>query len=155
VIGLKDNRYRRPLRPLSVDALRQRRDCAREEAHWEKMLKVGASLTPDKVAVRPASASVRTSLDVVDGMTRFDNLVIPRALPVAVGSDDEDLVCGGCGRTIASHSSREAMRRDHPQGDRLVIRCTCRALNVICGEAGRRNRHYFRQRLPLRRGPGA
>jgi hypothetical protein len=155
MIGLKDNRYRRLPRPLSAEGLRQRRDRAIEEALWEKMLSVTATVKPVDSPPRQTSASVRTLLDVVDGMTRYDHLVMPRALPVAVGSDDEDLACGKCAETIASRSSREAIRRDHPQGDRLVIRCTCRALNVVCGEAGRRNRHYFRQRLPLRRGPRA
>jgi hypothetical protein len=156
MIGLKDNRYRRLPQPLSAEGLRQRRDRAREEAQWEVMLRVvAAGPTPSRAPAAPASASVRTLLEVVDAMNRYDNLVMPRTLPLATGTDDEDLACGGCGATIASHIGREAMRRAHPQGDRLVIRCTCRALNVICGGAGRRNRLYFRQRMPLKRRPRA
>lgn len=147
MIDLKDNRYRRPPRPLSAESLLRRRDQALEEAAWEARLRsVAMTEAREGPMPAPAPSPVRTILDVVDGMTRYDNLVMPRTLPVAVGSDDEDLACGNCGQTIASHSSREALRQSHPQGDRLVIRCPCRALNVVCGVAGRRNRLYFRQR---------
>jgi hypothetical protein len=42
--------------------------------------------------------------------------------------------------------SREALRRIHPHGKRLLVRCPCRALNVISGLADRRSRLYRRQR---------
>jgi hypothetical protein len=108
-----------------------------------------AEMKPQEPA--PAASKVTIQLEVVDGMTRYDNLIIPRALPVTMGCEDEDLACGRCGDVIASRASRDTVRRNYPQGDRVVIRCTCRALNVICGNAGRKNRQYFRQKLRLSR----
>jgi hypothetical protein len=50
-------------------------------------------------------------LDVVDGVTRYDSLLMPRTLPVATGDEAEDLACGKCGETIALRAGRDTVRR--------------------------------------------
>ncbi len=153
MIGSRSNQLGRVPCPLSGPAPRHDRDCAAEEARWEAQLRMLARMKRQErpSLPAPAPAPVLTTLDVVDGMTRYDNLVIARALPLAVGDDAEDLACGKCGGVIAVRASRETVRNRYPQGDRLLIRCSCRAINVLCGEAGRRNRLYFRQGRPLAR----
>lgn len=153
MIGSGSNPCGRVQQALSDRALRHDRDCAAEEARWEAQIRMMAQMKRQERPAPPATAPapVQTTLDVVDGMTRYDNLVIARALPLAVGSDAEDLTCGKCGGVIAARASRETVRNRYPQGDRLLIRCSCRAINVLCGEAGRRNRQYFRQKKPLAR----
>lgn len=153
MIASRGNQAGRVPRPPSRRAPCHDRDCAAEEARWEAQLRMLARMKRQERPSPPvtAPAPVLTTLDVVDGMTRYDNLVIARALPLAVGSDAEDLACGKCGGVIASRANRETVRSRYPQGDRLLIRCSCRAINVLCGEAGRRNRLYFRQGRPLAR----
>lgn len=153
MIGIRKNQGGRTPPGLSDEGARRRREDAAEEARWEMKLRATAKRELEEPAphIATCAAPVTTRLEVIDGMNRYDNLVIPRALPVTVGCDGEDLACGKCGDVIASRASRDTVRRNYPQGERVVIRCTCRALNVICGDAGRRNRLYFRQRLPLSR----
>jgi hypothetical protein len=40
-------------------------------------------------------------------------------------------VCGKCGDVIGSRISPATARREHPEGERLVVRCTCGALNLL------------------------
>ncbi len=149
MIGLKTNHGAPAPCPRSREALRLERDWAADEARWEAQLrKAGRAIPMERQPAIVRGPAVRTMLDVVDGVTRYDSLIIPRALPVTTGSEAEDLACGKCGSAIASRASRDTVRRSYPQGERLVIRCTCRALNVICGKAGRNNRQFFRQRTP-------
>jgi hypothetical protein len=150
MIGMRNNRSGLTTpSPLSDEGARRRLECAADEARWAAKLRATAKTKAREPA--PGAAPVTILLDVVDGMTRYDNLIMPRALPIAVGCEGEDLACGKCGDVIASRAGRDTVRRNYPQGDRVVIRCTCRALNVLCGDAGRKNRQYFRQRLPLSR----
>ena len=125
MIGMRNNPAGAKPSPLSDMAVRRRRERAADEARWEAKLRAMAEMKPQEPA--PAAAKVTIQLEVVDGMTRYDNLIIPRALPVTMGCEDEDLACGRCGDVIASRASRDTVRRNYPQGDRVVIRCTCRA----------------------------
>jgi len=124
-----------------------------DEAGWEAQIRRMAKLQTReaKTAVTSAVPPIVMALVVIKAIKRLDTLLIPRDLPLAVGIDAEDLVCGGCGTIIASRISRESARRRHPEGERVVVRCSCRALNLLHGAAapaaaGRRLR-------PRRRSP--
>jgi hypothetical protein len=138
MIGLRTNAARGapPLMPERV-AWRRERDA--EEARWEAQLGRMATRRPKEVErIVSPPAPVRTALYVVGGMLRHDSLLLPRILPIATGSDAEDLVCGKCGAVIAARLSRAAARCRHPEGRRLVVRCTCKALNLLSGRTGKR-----------------
>jgi len=143
---------RRP--PLLPGRSARQRERDAEEAGWEarlRQLPKHATRHVDPVPVS-APAPLRTVLDLVTGVDRHDMLLIPRTLPIAVGGDGEDLACGQCACVIASGTSRASARGRYPEGDRLVVRCTCRALNLLSGQAGPRS--SFRQALPVRARPG-
>lgn len=138
MIGLRTNASRGPPRPMP-ERLAGRRERDAEEARWEAQLRRMATCRPREVErIASPPAPVRTALDVVGGMLRHDALLLPRTLPIATGSEAEDLLCGRCGTVIAARLSREAARGRHPEGRRLVVRCTCKALNLLSGSAGRR-----------------
>jgi hypothetical protein len=52
-------------------------------------------------------------------------------LPVMTGSDEGDLNCGKCGMAIAEKTSSSAFHQKIQTDQRLVVECTCGALNVI------------------------
>lgn len=138
MIGLRTNLSRRPP-PLPGPTARQREREA-DEARWEAQIRRLAALGTREagpVAARLPALST-TALDLAAGMTRHDTLLLPRTLPLITGSEAEDLACGRCGAVIASRTSRQTARSRHPGGRRLVVRCTCRALNLLWGRAGRR-----------------
>ena len=125
-----------------------------EEAAWEAQLRRMAKYQTREIepAAAPAPAPpVRTAMDVVSGRKRHDFLLLPRRLPIVTGSESEDLACGKCGTVIAARTSRETARRRHPEGDRLVVRCTCKALNLLCGKAGIRSSYIARRDPPATR----
>ena len=139
MIGLRTNASRGAPPPLPERTARRRERDA-EEARWEAQLGRMAARRPrevERIVSLPAPA--RTALDLVSRVLRHDALLLPRTLPFATGSDGEDLVCGRCGAVIAARLDREAARGRHPEGRRLLVRCTCRALNLLSGEAGLRS----------------
>lgn len=110
-----------------------RRRCDADEARWEAQIRKLAGHAADE-SRRPASsrpAPMRTTLVVASGVTRRDALIMPLTLPTFSGDENEDLVCGKCGDVIGFRISPVTARREHPEGERLVVRCTCGALNLL------------------------
>ncbi len=151
MIGVRTNACVRTPPPLSDNAARLRRERAADEARWEAQLRTMARDRPRERA--PAAVGmpppVTKLLDLVNGRSRHDTLLIPRTLPVITGSEPENLACGKCGTVIAARISPQSARRQHPEGDRLVVRCTCRALNLLCGMAGIRSSYVARRNPPV------
>ena len=115
----------------------RRSECDEEEIRWEERIR---ALSKQKVVrlvppVRPQCSPTRLSL--TSRVTRRDHLLIPRALPALSGTESENLVCGRCSEVIGSGLTRRTARREHPDGSRLVIRCTCGALNLVSSEHGK------------------
>ncbi|MEA3051445.1 MAG: hypothetical protein QOG72_348 [Sphingomonadales bacterium] len=110
-----------------------RRRCDADEAHWESQIRkmAGHAAEESRPSATGGSAAIRTALEVAAGVTRRDALFMPRTLPTFSGHENEDLVCGKCGDVIGFRISPVTARREHPEGERLVVRCTCGALNVL------------------------
>ena len=150
MISARTNACGRTPPPLSDQAARRSRERAAEEARWEAQLRKIARTQPEERRAAPIAgpAPVTTLMALVSDIGRHDTVLLPRALPIAAGSEPEDLACGKCGKVIAARSSRQSLRRDHPAGDRLVVRCTCRALNLLCGIRGERTGYRRRAAHP-------
>lgn len=140
MIGLTGNLSRGRPAAISGRTARQR-ECDAEDARWEmqirKMTKHGMRGVEPVAAAPPAP--IRTALAVVGKVKRHDLLLIPRTLPIAVGDEPEDLACGRCAKVIASGTSPASLRDRHPEGDKLIVRCTCKALNLLSATAGVRS----------------
>jgi hypothetical protein len=110
-----------------------RRRCDADEARWEAQIRkmTGRAAEELKSSVASGPAPIRTALEVAIGVTRRDALIMPRTLPTFSGDENEDLVCGTCGDVIGFRISPVTARREHPEGERLVVRCTCGALNLL------------------------
>lgn len=52
-------------------------------------------------------------------------------LPVMTGEDEGDLNCGACGKAIAEGTTPAAFHNKIQTDQRLVVECTCGALNVV------------------------
>lgn len=108
--------------------------CEDDQLRWEEQIR---ALTTQRVvrAVPPAHVPCPpTRLALVSRVTRRDLLLVPRALPAMTGAGPANLLCGKCSNLIVAGLSCRMARRQHPEGSRLVIRCTCRALNLISSE---------------------
>jgi hypothetical protein len=112
-------------------AWRRRSDA--DEARWEAQIRKMAGHAAEEPGppVSRGPVPIRTALEVAGGVTRRDALIMPRSLPTFSGHENEDLVCGKCGDVIGLRISPVTARREHPEGERLVVRCTCGALNVL------------------------
>ena len=110
-----------------------RRRCDADEACWEAQIRkmAGHVAEESRRPVSSGTAPIRTALEVAGGVTRRDALILPRTLPTFSGDENENLVCGKCGDIIGLRISPVTARREHPEGERLVVRCTCGALNVL------------------------
>lgn len=110
-----------------------RRRCDADEARWEAQIRkmAGQGAQESKPTVAARTARVRTALEVAARVTRRDAVLMPRTLPTFSGSENEDLVCGKCADVIGVRISPGTARRAHPEGERLVVRCTCGALNLL------------------------
>ena len=108
-------------------------ECRADEARWEAQLRKLAGRQPiaDRPVAAPRFALVRTALELATRVSRRDALIIPRTLPAFSGNGIEDLVCGQCSDVIGMGVTLRVARREHPEGDRLVVRCTCGALNLL------------------------
>jgi hypothetical protein len=78
------------------------------------------------------------TLEIVAKASARDAVLLAKTLPAFSGSETEDLICGGCGQTIAAGVSARTLRRSHPEGNRLIVRCACKAYNVVAGALPRR-----------------
>lgn len=110
-----------------------RRRCDADEARWEAQLRKMAGHAAEEPRPRAGTgqALIRTILEVAVDVTRRDALLMPRMLPTFSGHENEDLVCGKCKDVIGLRISPVTARREHPEGERLVVRCTCGALNIL------------------------
>lgn len=52
-------------------------------------------------------------------------------LPLMENSDEGDLNCGKCGATLAAKTSPATFRQKIQTEQRLIVECTCGALNVV------------------------
>lgn len=77
-------------------------------------------------------------LEIVAKASARDAVLLARTLPAFSGDESEDLICGRCGQTIAAGVSARTLRRSHPEGNRLIVRCACKAYNVVVGALPRR-----------------
>lgn len=120
-------------KPRSATKTARQREWDEDEARWEGRLRqLAARQAPSHDPTEPASRPPRrTSLRLVFNVTRRDWLMLPRSMPSFSGSEPEDSVCGKCRGLIGSGISSHTIRSRHPEGDRLVIRCVCGALNLL------------------------
>lgn len=110
-----------------------------DQARWERQLRklsAPARAKDEAPAIVPL-APARTPLELAASVGPRDALLIPRLLPVLTGSEAEDLLCGKCQLVIGRGISARTARRRHPEGQRLVLRCACGALNLLAGDPGR------------------
>lgn len=137
MIRLRDNAScQRPAAPVERTARQREGDV--QDARWatqiRNMAKHETRTFEPRITASPSPT--RTILDIVSKVRRHDMLLIPRVLPIAAGSEPEDLLCGRCAELVASGTSRKSLRQRYPEGDNLIARCTCRALNLLCSVAG-------------------
>jgi hypothetical protein len=123
--------------PCRVKSVRQI-EWEQDEDGWETRLRqlavpVSAQGKPIRRAQRPLR---KTVLQLAGKLTRRDALLLPRSLPGFTGTEREDLTCGKCSDLIGSRITAPTIRRRHPEGERLVIRCVCGALNLLVRDRG-------------------
>lgn len=120
----------------------RRREMDEDEARWEARLRqLAARKAPGHDPAGPVPRPLRkTSLQLASNVTCRDALLLPRSLPSFSGDEPEDFVCGKCFDLIGSRISPRTIRSRNPEGERLVIRCLCGALNLLSrnGFAARR-----------------
>jgi hypothetical protein len=118
---------------VQIERAAWRRRSDADEARWEAQIREMAGHAAEEPGplVRRGPAPIRTALEVAGGVTRRDALIMPRTLPTFSGDENENLVCGKCGDVIGFRISPVTARREHPEGERLVVRCTCGALNLL------------------------
>ena len=74
------------------------------------------------------SITMTTVSEVTQGS---DAHVRANKLPIMQGSDEGDLNCGGCGQAIAKGVTPATFHQQIQTDQRLIIECTCGALNVV------------------------
>lgn len=52
-------------------------------------------------------------------------------LPIMTNTDEGDLNCGKCGKAIAERTSPATFHQMIQTPQRLIVECTCGALNVV------------------------
>lgn len=111
----------------------RQREWDEDEARWEARLRqLAGRQVPSRDPAGPVPRPLRkTPLQLACSVTRRDWLLLPRSLPSFSGNDPEDSVCGKCSTLIGSRISARTIRSRHPDGERLVIRCVCGALNLL------------------------
>lgn len=127
--------------PSTFERALWRRQDAEDQVRWEAQLRQmskRAMRCSGPIVVSP-SVIARRVLEVVGGMAHHDALLISRSLPLFSGSEPEDLACGNCAGTIGSRIGLQSARRRHPEGVRLLVRCTCGALNLLFQPLGWRS----------------
>lgn len=145
------NTPRRASMDMLMRATRQK-ECDAEEARWEAQLRKMAKRESKHVEpIRaPRAVAVRSILKLVAEVTRHDALLLPRTLPLLTGADDRDLACGKCSDVIGARMTSASARSEYPEGERVIVRCTCGALNLLCHTLGARG--GSRRRRPDRVG---
>ena len=114
----------------------RRSEYEEDQLRWEE--KIRTTTTRKVVSMVPPAQPPcpPTRLELASRVSRRDLLLIPRTLPALTGAGPANLVCGECCELIGAGLTCRTARREHPEGSRLVIRCTCGALNLISSEQG-------------------
>lgn len=119
------------VRPGGFERSARQREWDREQAAWEARLrKLAGRVTAEEKPVLAAPLE-RTILPPAGRVRRLDALLLPRSLPALVGSERVDLACAGCSGIIGQAITARTARREHPEGKRLLVRCTCGALSLV------------------------
>jgi hypothetical protein len=118
-------------RPGGFARSARQREWDNDQAAWEARLrKIAGRVSDEEKPVRPISLAP-TILEPAGRVTRLDALLLPRTLPAFVGTERTDLACVACSGVIGQAITARSARREHPEGDRLVVRCTCGAFNLL------------------------
>jgi hypothetical protein len=127
-------------RPGGFARSARQREWDREQAAWEARLrKLAGGVPAEEKPVLQASLE-RAVLPPAGRVRRLDALLLPRSLPALVGSERVDLACAGCSGIIGHAISARTARREHPEGKRLLVRCTCGILNLVSASRHARDR---------------
>jgi hypothetical protein len=127
-------------RPAGFARSARQREWEADQAAWEaKLRKLAGRLA---VEGKPASRIPHEPriLEPAGRAKPLDALLLPRSLPALVGTEQSDLACFGCAGIIGQAITARTARREHPEGARLVARCTCGALNLVCSDRAVRGR---------------
>ena len=108
-----------------------RAKCDDDYLRWEEQIRSQTARKPAGMEPRIHPPCPPVRLELTSRVTRRDLVLTPRALPALTGAGPANLVCGKCSELIGSGLTCRAARREHPEGSRLVIRCTCGALNLL------------------------
>ena len=114
--------------------LRRQPVCEDDQLRWEEQMRALTTQRAVRMAPPVHAPCPPTRLTLISRVTRRDLVLVPRALPAMTGAGPANLVCGKCSELIGAGLSCRTARREHPEGSRLVIRCTCGALNLISSE---------------------
>ena len=79
-----------------------------------------------------------TTLHLLSKASDRDAVLLARSLPAFTGQEGDDLLCGKCGGTLAAGVRAQTLRREHPEGNRLIVRCVCKAYNLVVDKLPRR-----------------
>ena len=118
-------------RPDGFARSTRQREWEDDQAAWEARLRKLSGRVAAEERVAPPVVLEPKLLERAERVTRLDALLIPRSLPALVGSERGDLACAGCSSVIGRAISARTARREHPEGRRLVVRCTCGTLNLL------------------------
>ena len=105
-----------------------------DQLRWEEQIRALTTQRVAKTAPPVHTPCPPTRLALISRVTRRDLLLVPRALPAMTGTRPANLLCGKCSELIVAGLSCRTARREHPEGSRLVVRCTCGGLNLISSE---------------------
>ncbi len=72
---------------------------------------------------------------IAEAVTDQDAIMVAEKLPALTGNGNEDILCGSCNQVLAEKLTPQAIRRMAPTENRLVLRCTCGANNLVADEA--------------------
>jgi RNase P subunit RPR2 len=113
------------------------REFEEDQLRWEERIRALSTQRTARMAPPARPQCPPTRLALTKRVGHRDLLLLPRALPALTGDSPESLVCGKCSSLIGSGISCRSARRKHPEGSRLVIRCTCGAMNLVSSGSGR------------------
>ncbi len=124
---------------LSEPSARQR-EWDDDQAAWEARLRALAGRAAAEQIAPPELPPAPTMLEPAGRVRRTDALILPRSLPAFVGTERGDLACARCSAIIGRSITPRTARRKHPEGDRLVVRCTCGDFNLVHSNRAERRR---------------
>jgi hypothetical protein len=76
--------------------------------------------------------SFSTKLAIVDTLHAGASLLSPQTLPVFIGSEQGDLICGGCEAVVCKSISPRTLKNRFGAPNQLILLCPlCNAYNVL------------------------